>query len=495
MLKKRLKLIIIIGVAAVALIIAYFAVVGPLIAKLTATEEEIPELLPGEVLGTNNRILMFEHIEQAGIQEIEVHNSYGVYAFYRNEEDDTFYIKDMESAPYMKTALSSLVVSAGYTLSMERVTTDCQDMSEYGLAESDNPAWYVLTTLDGTQHKVYIGNAIPTGAGYYVRYDGRNAVYILSSDIATTLLNDVKNFIEPILSLNLGSTDYFTVHDFYIMHYDDCVLWVDYIEDGVETDQPNTTSFEMKYPANYIPSSNYETMLQTFIWFEGTQVVAIDEATKPLSSEVLAQFGIDSENPAWVIHYTYNDYDSFVYLSEKQADGTYYAYSLLFNMVAIVDAETVEWLEWDFIEFVDSSTYMLNINDIAKIEVISDKVTETFTLDGEGDEIKITPKSTMKTFGATDLKNFRQLYKTFLGIKMEGYADNTDKENLVLTLRYTTDAGKIYEFKFYQYSSRRCFYTVNGVGEFYVLYDCVEKAINDTIKAVNGETIDSWAKN
>lgn len=494
MLKKQKKLIIIIGIAAVALICCYFFVITPLVAKWTATEETIPDLLPGEVLGLNNRILMFEHLEQASIQEIEVHNDYGVYAFYRGT-DDEFYIRGIESAPYMKTSLSSLVVAAGYTISMERVTTECTNWEEYGLDDYSNPAWYKLTTIDGTEHIVYIGDMIPTGAGYYARYAGRDAVYILEASLSTTLLAPVTDLIEPILSLNLGSTDYFTVHDFYIFHYDECKLWVDYVEDGVKTDQPNSTFYEMKAPANYIPSSNYETMLQTFTWFSGTKTLAIGNATEVMTAEELAPYNIDPDNPAWTIHYNYSGVDSYVFLSEKNEDGTRYAYSLTFNLVALVDADTVAFLDWDLIQYVDESLYMLNINDISTIYVESDAVTETFNLVGEGETIEITPQSTQQTFDSTDLKNFRQVYKTYLGIKMEGYTDSEDTSELLLTLRFTTDDGVDYEFKFYPYSTRRCYYTVNGKGEFYVLRDSVEKAISDTIKVLNGEPVDSWAKN
>ena len=83
---------------------------------------------------------MFEHTEKKNIQSIDVHNQYGEWGVYYDSDDDTFYIKDHPEAPYSKEQLSSLVVSAGYTLSMTRVTTDAEDMHEYGLADSDNPA-------------------------------------------------------------------------------------------------------------------------------------------------------------------------------------------------------------------------------------------------------------------------------------------------------------------------------------------------------------------
>lgn len=492
MIKKQKKLIIIFAVAAVLLTCAYFFVIMPLVAKWTTKQVDIPELLPGEVLGSNNRILIFEHVEKAAIQEIEVHNSNGVYAIYR-DVDDQFYVRDNKGAPYDLTALSSLVVSAGYTLSMTRVATDCTDWVQYGLDESSNPAWYKLITIDGTVHTVYIGALIPTGAGYYCRYIDRNAVYVLDASLKTTLLAPLTDLITPILAYPLAQKDYFTVRDFYIMHGDEVKLWVDYIATGVVTDKPNTTTYEMKVPANYIPSSNYETVLQTFIKFNGTKTLEIGPTNEVMPDTILAKYGL--VKPAWTIHYKYSDIDNYIFISEKNKDGTYYAYSLLFNLVAVVDGKTLDFLNWDLIKYVDNSLFMLNINDIAKIDVESKDLNTSFALVGEGTTIQVTPSDRQNYLDETDLKNFRQLYKTYLSIKLEDYTDSKATDELLLTLRFTTDAGKIYEYKFYPYSTRRCYYTVNGQGEFYVLRDIVDKAVSDTKKVLAGEIVDSWAKN
>ncbi len=58
----------------------------------------------------------------------------------------------------------------------------------------------------------------------------------------------------------------------------------------------------------------------------------------------------------------------------------------------------------------------------------------------------------------------------------------------------TTDAGVVTEYCFYPYSTRRCFYTINGEGEFYCLRDWVEKVAADCNRAVKGEPIDSEGK-
>ena len=69
---RKLRTVIILGALFVVLAVLYFAVIAPWYkAKTEDPEEEPPELLDGEVLGTNNRILLFEHVEKADMLSIE----------------------------------------------------------------------------------------------------------------------------------------------------------------------------------------------------------------------------------------------------------------------------------------------------------------------------------------------------------------------------------------------------------------------------------------
>ena len=56
-------------------------------------------------------------------------------------------------------------------------------------------------------------------------------------------------------------------------------------------------------------------------------------------------------------------------------------------------------------------------------------------------------------------------------------------------MRYKTGYRNT-EFKFYRYSERRVFVTVNGVGRFYVVVPQVEKLISDAQKVLTGEPIE-----
>ena len=495
MIKKQKKLIISLGIAALVLIVAYFAIVMPIMKSMATEEEEVPELLEGEVLGTSNRILMYEHVEKSDMDSILVHNENGEYEFYRGD-DDELYIRGNEGAPYSLTALSSLVVSAGYTLSMERVSMDSDNLAEYGLAPEDKPSYYIVTKTDGTEHKVYIGDMIPTGAGYYARYEGRNAVYILDASLAATLLSDITMLITPILSYPVSTTDYYTTEDFYIARNGELFVWIDYLTEEEKAETASTAIYQMKHPTSYETSStNYDTILQSFADFQGLYTCEIGNTDEVMDKETLKKYGIDMEKPAYEVHYKYKGVDNFIYFSERNPDGTIYAYSMLFNLIACVDYAKVEWLDWDIIWYVDKPIFSKNINDIAEIQVIADGINETFTLDGEGQEIKITPKSKGKVFDSDELYNFRQFYKVLLTLSMEDYTESTKTDELLATFHVITDSGIKTEYKFYPYSTRRCYYTVNGEGEFYTLRDMVEKMISDCGKIIDGLPVNSDDKN
>lgn len=516
--KQKLTIIICASVFAVLLVV-YLAVIRPLLKTATA-ETKPPELLEGEVLGANNRVLMFPHTEKADILSIEVHNEKGTYKFYRgfNGDNDNFYIEGMEGAPYSLELLSSLVVSSGYTLAMPlgdgspRLNDPSDDLSVYGLAESDNPAWYLLTTMSGKTYKVFIGNQIPTGGGYYCMFDGRNAVYVLDSSLSTTLLADVKSMITPSLGYPISTSDMFKVDDFQIIKGNKLFLWVDTLT--TEENGKDTPSYEAKFPQGMsLNVSTYSTLLEVFSSFAGTETIACGNEMEKLDDAMLKEkYGIDIEAPYYLIHYKVGDIETYIDFSAPDEDGNMYAYSTVYNLVAKINIANAAFVNWDILQYVSSSVFGENINDVSKIEVKGSinngsdaklDVDTFFTLAGEKnekgqkDDIIIKKKGSDKKFDEDEVRNFRQFYKTILGIRLQGRTDSdeTDKMTLLCELTITKDDGEVLEFKFWSYSTRRCFYTVNGEGEYYTLRDSVEKLIRDADKIMSGLPVDSDNKN
>ena len=530
---KKKRLIPILAAAAVIGIVLYYAVLKPMLAAVTEDAEppaintwlteqlesgaisqlEYNDLLNKgkcEVLGSQNRILMFNHTEKADIQSVEVHNTHGTYTFYRDSSDN-FVIKDAETASYDKEMLSSLVVSSGYTLSMTRVSENCEDMSEYGLSEADNPSYYTLTTTQGVTHTVYIGNAIPTGAGYYCSYEDRPAVYVLDSTLASTLLADVRDLMTAILAYPVSSTSYYTITNFEMYKDNELFLHVDYLSDAERVQTASNSIWKMVYPeGGYTPSNTaYDAMLQSFASFTGNRVLEYNvfgtDDSEELTDEQIAlfeQYGLASPHTRLSFDYTdpsagYTVTNS-LWFSAMTEEGQYYVYSWLFDIISVIDASSYPWLSYDIIDFIDRPVFQMNINNVARIEISGGEIgaeplITDFRLQGDGQELVVTEQI---TGDIVDTQNFRQLYKTMLSIEIEDYTEDTstDESKCIATMKITTEAGIETEYKFYAYSTRRCFMTVNGEGEFYVLRDMAAKLISDAGKIMAGITVNSDAR-
>ena len=119
MIKKRIILVSLIAIAFVAMLCAYFFVIAPMMEENSTGEEKI-ELLEGEKWASSKTILMFDHVERANIQSIEVFNKNNNYKFYYDESKNDFFIEGYESAPYSKEMIATLISNAGYPVTMKK---------------------------------------------------------------------------------------------------------------------------------------------------------------------------------------------------------------------------------------------------------------------------------------------------------------------------------------------------------------------------------------
>ena len=186
----------------------------------------------------------------------------------------------------------------------------------------------------------------------------------------------------------------------------------------------------------------------------------------------------------------YDGEEQYLLFSEKDpVTETYYVLSPIFDLIATVDAESVSFLEWDLIQFIDPLIYAQYIYNLDTVEISGGGKEYRFRVTGEDkDTLAVTEELT----GAkVNTKDFQNLYGNILSIENQGYAETTDPEtlNCMATLIITTKAGKTEEFSFYPYSTRRCLCTVNGRGELYVLRDMVEKMLRGAESLTAGEPV------
>lgn len=397
-----------------------------------------------EQIGSLRRILMFPHTPKSSISSIEVHNSYGGYTFYR-DENDSFQIKGFDGTTYNAELFASLVVSTGYTLTMKKIDGPIKDengqFSEYGLVaevrtakDEDGkeyeyeyePAWYILTDTSGTKHKVIVGDMLITEGGYYVQYvelvkgeDGkyltdengnyvekpRDAVYVVSTTIGDTVLKPIEDLVVARVLFPMSLNDYFDVENFRLYAFD----YKKYLETNVADDIVEKLVIDF----SYIPidkRENTEFAMTPYIINEdsigGYEIddMAVDNALYSLyqlsylkvhrlgtnaDEKILKQYGLDC--PKYMIEYTFNAADdetgeitqvpSLILISEKTKDGTYYAISPLYDMVVEIDESNLMFLEYSQIDWIKDDILSLNVAFCTGIQIESPRLNLSFVFD------------------------------------------------------------------------------------------------------------------
>jgi len=454
------------------------------------------------------RQLIFEKVDRENIQALEVSNEHGSYKIFRNAADN-FELEGFPGLIFDDMVFSYLVVAAGHTEVQLKMTDDATeaDYAEYGL---DKPiAHWTITTISGDRHTVYIGSNLLTDGGYYVQYEGRDSIYILNNTMQYALLQPAETLITPLLTAGMTQNDYFYAENFMIFHGEDLFIRLTNKTPEEMSNPEAIVEPKMTFPSGYEPNTElYYGTLYNFASMVGTETVKIGT-----DEEILKQYGL--YEPAYTVAYNFNDYSFFVFVSEKQEDGTYYATSNLYNfqLIAKVGSDMLGFLDERFFTWISDYPFQPNIKEVDTIQILSpDGTTDVHFklhhgIDSDTNptlEADIVSADGRRGFINNDyISNFRQFYKTLLSIQLheettplteEQITDIVKDDNLLLTFSYKLLTGEEVEYKFYQYSTRRALVTINGVGEFYVYVDMSDKIISDTEKVLVGLDIDSYGK-
>lgn len=469
--------------------------------------EETTTLQAGEVEGHGGRVQMFDHIKIENVASIYVHNSHGDYRI-MNKGGGSFAIEGYEHIMLNGEKLTQMIVNAGYTLSTFNANVTEADFVKYGLGEGESDAYFVLTSLDGKRYTVYVGDETLAGDGYYAKYEGRNAIYVLDDSIENDLLASVTRLVDPLLAYPTDLNSYFLVRNFALMRGEEIILKADYLNPEERSELAATSVHRLSLPGEYDAGENYDDVLSLFCAYTGSEVVSID-----VTEEILAKYNLSE--PAYQLYFENTVLDengdpsqfvsNLLLYSEKQQDeaGNYFYYvaSSLFGIIAKVDAIKADFLTWELDKWVSSSIFQINIMNVSSLSMKGKGVNAEFVLSGKTNE-ELTVKDTVS--GVTpEMKNFRQLWKVLLSVTHDGSVSISEKEvadlvadesNLLLEMTVKTRAGRERVYRFYPYSDRRVYYTVNGEGEFYLSNTLLYKAISDANRVINGETVDPDAR-
>ena len=436
------------------------------------TVYSVIDTVEGEEVGTANRIQMFKQIKQENIDKIEVHNGTGAFTFYVDKDGD-FQIQGFEGVPYSQVMFSSLAVSCGYSLSTRKIEDPIKDenglYTEYGLApekridENGNeydyePYWYRITDINGNSHTVYIGDAVPSNTGYYVKLTNRDAVYVMNysvdgsilgmydgktyDSIESVLHEPIEKFVTPLVTYPMELNNYFDVSAF--------ALWKGEVFNSIPEDITDeeldlldldpivsftywdldersgtfyaNTPYILAYPEGYVANDNaIDTTLQSFYTLSTLGVVKLG-----VTEEDMKTYGL--YEPEYVIYFNFQGkYEHLILISAETERGTRYMTSGIYDFIVEVDRSKLPFLYYTRNDWVNDLYFSMNLAWAKKIEVEYDGKLYTFELDNSMSDSMSNPtySDTAKSKGTITSDKMAIYAYDSEGNKMEAISELT----------------------------------------------------------------------
>lgn len=383
-------------------------------------------------------VLLYPLLQRDSIAEITVHNKNGTFTISKiigtdadGKTAEQFVLAERVDLVVSDTPLfATLVYCTGNTRTMMRL--DTAKVKEYGYAEYglENPEVYFEITEDTAEgepivkHKVFIGDPVPSGDGYYVRYDGRDAVYVLY-ELAASEYNGTSQealnaraedfVVAPSGSYNMEQGNYFDVTDFKIFEGQSSKPKIDFSYTGSIEKRNDTYYSNIPYAssgdvAGYTINSYRvdDCLYQLYTWAPDA-VVSLGTADQTDVNAWLAEYGLDTASYAYRMEYIFNvvrTYDKetnddtplrknqekhMILVSQKQTEGEYEGYYLVYmlcyawnakdkaftsvvqgyNMIVAIDESQLNFLFWEKDQWVSREIFS---GQIAYMEEMSIKI-------------------------------------------------------------------------------------------------------------------------
>ncbi len=486
MIEKQKKLILIFFAALVLLGAIYF-VAKPLL--FSQESGEISEFdKDGDRINRNGRPYIYDVIDSENVDTIYVKNTHGEYTMKMDPIAQEFVLKGAEHLLLDGEKLSYLYVNTCNMLAMAKVENPATDLSEYGLEGGVSDNFFTVTSTSGKEYTVYIGDLLPTGAAYYCKYADKEHVYIIDTLIDDCVLISREDYVVPLIAPAIAESGKYNVDNIRVVKNGELTVQLQALGDEGMSKNDAVISHIMTQPASYTPSQVVvDNILTQLCYFVGDGVAEIGVNEENLA-EISAKYGF--AKPTHELLYTYGGREMRVIFGSKTEDGQrFYVFNSSQNTVCTVPVSQVDFIEYDLLGFIDRYIFQMGIDSIESIYVRTKRNTETFTLSGEMSDLTVTT-SKEETI---DTKNFRQFYIDLLLIAMDNRATAPEVPSEILAYTVTTRDGRKYEYRFYDLSTRKIYFTVNGEGEFCANRDDVERTVNNLDKLLRGEKIVSVA--
>lgn len=297
------------------------------------------------------------------------------------------------------------IVTDAVSMYADKLVGESSDLAQYGL---DKPATVTLKLTDGTEKTIGIGNATPTKDDYYVMIKGSDKIYTLSSYTGDTLLFK-KNDIRDKTLYTLKSDD---ITSFGMARKGQSVF---------TSQKTGSTDWSMLTPIQGdVDASAIQPMLDAV---SGTLV-------KDYIEDNPADLGVYGlANPSYELDFGTSSASYRLLLGDEKTKGSE-IYGMLAgtNTVFTIDESAYTFLDKPLKEILSVFAYLVNIDQVNKVELTMDGQTTTMGIviykDAQGKEDADKDKFTINGKDASgktadDKQPARDFFQAMIGVGLD----------------------------------------------------------------------------
>jgi len=314
---------------------------------------------------------------------------------------------------------------------------------------------------------------------------------------------DLKAYLSPRVAPSVSSEQRMELTDFAIQRGSELFVAFLALNEEEKAQSGGILTHKLIRPQGYfLNTESLETVTKTFVDFTGERVVESglnqrmeDDEEREELYKLFEQYKLVVDSRwNYSLFYSYSDFDVELYISEKTVseDGrsVYYVYSPGFDVIVEFDAEKLAWVEWDEMKFVDPHLLNVHIDAVSSIDISCYDVNATFSLQGTGQELKVTSSNGV----SIDTDNFRQFYKALLFVVVDDSDEKPEEAESILKVRVCLRSGEEMNFEFFAQTARKAYCTLNGAETVVVNREYVKQIITACKDLLKGKEVVSEPK-
>lgn len=420
-------------------------------------------------VSTPDKAISLVNLEDSQIQKIVLKSKNRTLTFTKKNQDWASNL----SFPLKRSEIESLSYTFAGLQAEQLLDESPSDLEQYGL---DSPLITIEVTTTTQETKVmYLGDLAPSGASYYFKLQNNPAVYTIANYNGDKFRSTPADFRDP----SLAKIDVQSVSYFKLSRAGKPDLEIQLNTDTSEFAQYGIGIWQMTKPYQE-PKSVVTDKFQPIL--------------ESITSITNAEEFID-ENPSDLNRYGLANPQAEVVIKDKQSqfrlligkpinDTAFYCKKPDSNAIFTINSNNLYFLDTQPFDLVEKFAFIVNIDDVDKIEVSGLGSNHTMVITRK----QKSPKSKITTNYQVDGKRvkeslFKTIYQTLISLQVEseGQIQPSKISTFELKMIFYLNKGpqrKIdIEYVPYDYD----FYMVyqSGKGEFLISKDQVNKAIQD----------------